>query len=332
MAVSLLCLQYVYTLITYFKMSTKNTSYDKKVFRLFFILNQLDSRKRVSSAELAREFNVSLRTVQRDIVLLNTTGFPIISFEKGYHSFMEGFSLKKMMLTKEEASLLSFLHDISKSLGEKFEDSFSNILKKVVSKEQDSAFYVKLPEGSKISKDYPFIKDLEKAVKNNVKIELQYKTPEKEGDYKICPLKIIFFDGFWYLLARVDGKEWIIKFRLENITNVVLLDEYFIPPKNLNTFLDQSVNIWFTEKRDKQVVLKVDKDAASYFKQQVYFPLQKITKENRDGSLRIETKICHNEEIIYTILRWIPHVHVIEPKYLKKEIKGKIVEYLNTFK
>ena len=127
-------------LIIYSHISTKNASYDKKVFRLFSILNQLDSREKVSTSELAREFNVSLRTVQRDIVLLNTTGFPIIPLEKGYHSFIEGFSLKKMMLTREEASLLSFLHDISKSLGEKFEDSFSRILKKVVSKEQGSLF------------------------------------------------------------------------------------------------------------------------------------------------------------------------------------------------
>jgi predicted DNA-binding transcriptional regulator YafY len=306
-------------------MTTKNTSYDKKVFRLFFILNQLDSRKKISTGELAKEFNVSLRTVQRDIVLLNTTGFPIISLEKGYHSFMEGFSLKKMMLTREEASLLSFLHDISKSLGEKFEDSFSSILKKVVSKEQDSAFYVKLPEGSKINKDFPYIKELEDAVKNNIKIALYYKTSEKEGDYKVCPLKIIFFDGFWYLLAQVDGKDWIRTFRLENIMNIELLDVYFTSPKNLSTFLDQSVNIWFTEKRDKQVVLKVDKEAANYFKQQVYFPLQKITKENRDGSLRIETKICHNEEILRIIFRWIPYVHVVKPKELRIEV-GKIVK------
>lgn len=208
-------------------MTARNTSYDKKVFRLFFILNQLDSRKKVSTSELAKEFNVSPRTVQRDIVLLNTTGFPIISLEKGYHSFIEGFSLKKMMLTKEEASLLSFLQEIAKSLGEKFEDSFSSILKKVISKEQDSAFYVKLPEGAKISRDFPYIKELEEAVKDNRKIVLHYKTPEKEGDYRVCPLKIIFFDGFWYLLAQVDGKEWIIKFRLENIKKMELLDEYF---------------------------------------------------------------------------------------------------------
>jgi len=309
-------------------MTTKNTNYDKKVFRLFSILNQLDSRKSVSTGELAREFNVSFRTVQRDIVLLNMTGFPIVSLEKGYHSFMEGFSLKKMMLTKEEASLLSFLHDISKSLGEKFEDSFSNILKKVVSKEPDSAFYVKLPKGSKINKDFPYIKELENAVKNNIKIVLNYKTPEKDGDYRACPLKIVFFDGFWYLLAQVDGKDGIRTYRLENIRNIELLNEDFTPPRNLNTFLDQCINIWFTEKRNKQVVLKVDKEAAKYFKQQIYFPLQKITKENRDGSLRIETKICHNEEIIFIIFRWIPYVHVVTPKSLKLEVEKIIKSYL----
>jgi len=310
-------------------MTTKNTGYDKKVFRLLSILNQLDSRKKVSTRELAREFNVSLRTVQRDLELLYmTTGFSIKPLGKGYYSFNEGFSLKKLLLTKEEASLLSFLHDISKSLGEKFEDSFSSILKKVVSKEQDSAFYVKLPEGTKISKGFPCIKELEGAIKDNIKIVLHYKTPEKEGDYRVSPLKIIFFDGFWYLLAQVDGKDLIIKFRLENIINIKLLDEYFTPPRNLSTILDQSVNIWFTEKRDKQVVLKVEKEAARYFKQQVYFPLQKITKENRDGSLRIETKICHYEEIIFMIFRWIPYVKVIEPKNLKKEVEKIVKGYL----
>jgi len=126
----------------------------------------------------------------------------------------------------------------------------------------------------------------------------------------------------------VDGKDWIIKFRLENIINIELLDEYFTPHRNLSTFLDQSVNIWFTERRDKQVVLKVDKEAARYFKQQVYFPLQKIIKENRDGSLRIETKICHNEEILRIIFRWIPYVHVVRPKDLKAEVEKIVNGYL----
>ncbi|MBU0896722.1 MAG: HTH domain-containing protein, partial [Candidatus Omnitrophica bacterium] len=57
----------------------KNKSYDKKIFRLLFILNKLETRKKVSTSDLAKEFNVSLRTVQRDIELLSMAGFPLIS-------------------------------------------------------------------------------------------------------------------------------------------------------------------------------------------------------------------------------------------------------------
>ena len=88
--------------------------------------------------------------------------------------------------------------------------------------------------------------------------------------------------------------------------------------------LDQSVNIWFAEKRDKKVVLKVHKDAGHFFKQRVYFPLQKIKKENKDGSLILKTKVCHYMEAIPTIFQWIPYVKVVEPKELKKEIRRTI--------
>ena len=84
--------------------SKKN--YDKKIFRLIFIINKLDSGEKVSTYDLAEEFNVSVRSVQRDIDLLQTTGFLLASPERGIYSFEEGFSLKKMKITQAEASLL----------------------------------------------------------------------------------------------------------------------------------------------------------------------------------------------------------------------------------
>lgn len=300
----------------------------KKKKRLFYILNRLDTGKSVTTRELSEEFGVTYRTVQRDLQLLNITGFPIVSSEKGYHSFLEGFSLKKMLLTKEEATLLTFLNEITKSLGDNFEDSFHDILKKVISKEHESPFYAKIPDGLRIKKDYVFTKELEDAIGEKRKIILHYKTDKKEGDYKVHPLKIVFYDGFWYLLVQVDGTDKLITLRLENIKELEILDEHFTPRKDLNTILDESINVWFSGKRDKKVTLKVDKEAARYFKQRVYFPLQKITKENKDESLRIETIISQYEEIIPIIFRWIPYVHVIEPKDLKKEIKKKVTEYL----
>jgi len=309
-------------------MSTKNKSYDKKIFRLFYILNRLDTGKGVTTRELSEEFDVTYRTVQRDLQLLNITGFPIVTSEKGHHSFLEGFSLKKMLLTKEEATLLTFLNEITKSLGENFEDSFHNILKKVISNEHESPFYAKIPDGLRIKKDYAFTKDLEEAIGKKSKIALHYKTEKKEGDYKVRPLKIVFYDGFWYLLSQVDNTDKLITLRLENIKRLEILDEHFTPRKDLGAILDQSINAWFSEKRDKKVALKVDKEVARYFEQRVYFPLQKINKENKDGSLGIETIISQYEEIIPIVFRWIPYVHVIEPKELKEEIKKKIAEYL----
>lgn len=308
----------------------KNKSYDKKIFRLIYILNKLDSGVRVSTKGLAQEFNVSLRTVQRDIVLLDMSGFPLINLEKGVHSFVEGFSLKKMKLSGEEASLLSLLYEMVKYLGDVFEDPFRNILRKAISEKYDSPFYVKMPEGLKLNKEYPFLNELEQAIDDNKKIIVRYKTleTEKEEDFKLRPLKIIFYDGFWYLLSQTEDRNCLPKFRLENIKKVKVLDEYFEPPENLKTILDESVNIWFTEKRDKKVVLKVNKDAAKYFRQKIYLPLQKIAKENKDGSLAVECWVNNYNEVIPTILRWIQYVYIIEPKELKEGIKDILLRYL----
>ena len=61
----------------------KNKNYDKKIFRLVSILNKLNGGGKVRSIELAEEFNVSIRSVQRDLDLLNLTGFPLDTQEKG---------------------------------------------------------------------------------------------------------------------------------------------------------------------------------------------------------------------------------------------------------
>ena len=308
--------------------SNKEKDYAKITDRLMYILAKLDSGHEVSTSQLSEELSVSLRTIQRDIEILNGAGFPVYSAERGRHSFMEGFSLKKVELDEEQAALLSFMHEISRSLGGKFENSFKGLLKRVIAKDVDSAFYAKIPQGVKLDESLPFVKEIESAIDKNHKVEICYQTlKEKEKCLKLDPLKIAFYDGFWYLVVRVDGKDWILKLRLERIKKVEVLDEYFEPPDNLKTILDESVNVWFSEKRDKKVTLKVDKDVAHFFKQKKYFPLQKIKKVNKDGSLIIECKACQYEEVINTIKHWIPHIIVIAPEELRTEIKKLIEQY-----
>lgn len=302
--------------------------YRKQLFRVVSILNKLDSNKVISSSELAKEFKVSLRTIQRDLDLLSNTGFPLSSSERGFYTFVDGFSLKKANLTGEEASLLSFLFDITKSLGKDFEKSCSGIIKKVIQQEYETPFYAKLPQGPLKKLESPFLKIIEDAVCDCHRTIITYDSSGKLKKFDLCPLKIIFYDGFWYLLAQRYGKEYVLKFRIEKIKSVEVQGESFAPPENLQTMLDESVNIWFNELKPSKVLLRVDKEVAHFFKQKVYFPKQKIKKNNKDGSLIFETQITNKMEIFPTIMHWIPHIVVINPQSLQKEIKEIISGYL----
>jgi predicted DNA-binding transcriptional regulator YafY len=88
------------------------------------------------------------------------------------------------------------------------------------------------------------------------------------------------------------------------------------------------VNIWFEGKRDTEVKLHVRAETAQYFKNKTYFPLQKIEKENKDGSLILICKIAKFAEIRPIILHWIPWIKVISPQSLCDEVKNAVQDYL----
>lgn len=310
----------------------KAKSYDKKIFRLVFILNKIETNRSVRSSDLAKEFNVTIRSIQRDIETLILTGFPLISSEKGNYSFAEGFSLRKALLTGEQASLLAFLNEIAAELGPKFKESFRGILAKVLYQETESAYYAKIPCGKGLDVKSREVKLLEKAIQEEMRVTFAYSVQGKNKAYKADPLKIAFFDGFWYLVCRVSDHDWILKLRVEKITDVNILDEGFETPANLKTMLDQSVNAWFSEGRKTKVLLKVAAAVAPYFQSREYVPLQRIIKTNKDGSILVESRVARFMEVTPSIFRWLPHIQVIHPDMLKDQVRKTLSSYLGKTK
>ncbi len=307
-------------------MPAKN--YDPRIFRIIAILKKLDAGEKVSTRYLAGEFNVAIRTVQRDISLLNTTGFPIFSDDEGRYSFVEGFSLSSGAISKEEASLLSLLGEISGSLGKEFEVSFQSILNKVISCRPDNPFYIKLPAGEKLD-DKGVVGNLKRAITEQKKVELKYEKKDgSEKSYKIEPLKIAFYEGFWYLLARFEGAAMYHKFALDRIKEVKILKQTFEYPGNLKIILDESTSIWSDARRDIKAVLLISPEVAPYFKKKSYFPLQKIVGKKKNGSIEVESMLSHPREAIDVVLKWLPHIRVVSPKSIKEEVKGIVDGYV----
>ena len=74
--------------------------------RLHAILTHLQSKKRVRAQEVADRFQISLRTVYRDVKALEESGVPVIGEAGSGYSIMEGYRLPPVMFTQEEASAL----------------------------------------------------------------------------------------------------------------------------------------------------------------------------------------------------------------------------------
>jgi len=306
-------------------------TYVTGVERLLTILSMLDRGKSVSTAELAEQFKIVQRTAQRDIEIIRHCGYPIFDKTPGRWAFVEGFSLRKVALSEEQASLISFMSDIASSLGGRFEDSFQDLFKRLMAADMATPFYAKVSVGDCPLPNTGIVKNLETAIDGCFRVRIQYVSLAKgEKEYVLEPLKLAFFDGFWYCIAQAREEGKVLKFRIDRMKKVEVLEETFEPSADIDKMLKQSVNIWFDGVRGEKVLIKVGAEVARYFRQKTYFPLQKIVTENKDGSIVLETYPAHPEEITHTIMHWIPYLTVLEPQVFKDEIKNTVTAYLKS--
>ena len=298
----------------------------KRLTRIVRLLNILSEGELIIT-ETARDLEVCVRTIQRDIRTIEDAGFPIYNEKPGRLRFAEGFSLKKMKLSNEEASMLVLMADIIKPLGSRFDNSFQNIKNKLFNSEEESPFYVKMPKGLKYETN-AITTVLEKGIETKTWIKMTLAhDPAKKLLYLLCPLKLLNYEGFWYLLGT-NAHDQMRKFRLEKILDAENTAKTFKVAKNIKKILDQSTNVWFMEERRKKIVVKVSADIAPYFKTKQILPLQKIIKEDKSGALTIESMISQNIEAVRIIQQWLPGITVVSPNDLKEDMKKLLQEAL----
>ena len=295
-----------------------------KISAIIFILNKLDSGE-VTTKGLAEELNVSTKSIQRYIREIENAEFPLWNPQKGAYAFAEGFSLQKMLLSDTEAGLLVLLNSFVDSLkNKKLDKSFDIFKKRILTEDANSPFFVKFQTGPKYEITEK-TKTIEKAIK-----EQEYLTIESVYNTKIQhlkPIKIAYFEGFWYLICLIGHKNKVLKYNINNIKTIIPMNKQFEITKDITKILKESTNIYFEMERKIKVKLSIAKKAAKYFKIKKYFPVQKITKENKDGSLILECKIAKEEEILPTIFHWLPYVKVMEPKWLDDTIREILKQY-----
>lgn len=181
-----------------------------RVDRLFGILTTLQSRKYVTAERLSQRFDISIRTVYRDVRALGEIGIPV-SFENGKGYFIvDGYFLPPVSFTSDEANALILLS----SLADRFADvsvvrNTENALEKIRtvlrSREKESAAQLRdrirvMNPGSRQSFDY--LADIQKAMADNTILYIEYTDLKNQRTTReIEPIGIVYYADQWHLIA-----------------------------------------------------------------------------------------------------------------------------------
>jgi predicted DNA-binding transcriptional regulator YafY len=298
--------------------------YDKILTRLTVILSRMNDGEALSVKELAEEFNVSTKTIQRDMNE-RLISFPIYQENKKW-KMADGFKLEKTT-SIEDAIVLDIIDKLTESIG----TSFYSKAKKILSKIKNDDFnpiYAKL-DIEDITDKLKEIQLLETAIQDKKIVKCHYNFEKYSHELTIKPLKIVNFEGFWYLVALDNRNDILKKYYLKNISSLKLLDENFTTTSKLDELLDQSISVWFQEDNEPfEVKLFVSDVIAKYFKRKPLSKNQVIESIYEDGSMDIVVKITHDMEILPIVKYWLPHLRVIEPKWIQDELTQELKEYL----
>jgi len=295
--------------------------YDKILTRLTVILSKLNDGEALSVKELAEEFGTSERTIQRDFNE-RLLSFPIYQENKKW-KMQDGFRVEKTKSLEDEL-VLDIIEKITEGIGGNFSTKAHKLLSKIKN-EDFNPIYTKL-NIEDISDRFSDIQILESAIKEKKEVKCFYDD-ERHPLYEtiIKPLKIVNYEGFWYLIALRE--ERLKKYYLKNISNPQVTQKEFTTDNKLETLLEESISIWFQKDIEPfEVKLFAKQHSAKYFKRRP-LPTQRIDSLHSDGSMEFSIKITHEMEILPIIKYWIPNLLVVEPKWLDEMIEEDLKSY-----
>ncbi|UNY97513.1 YafY family transcriptional regulator [Zhouia spongiae] len=308
--------------------------------RITAILIQLQSKKVVKAQDLSDRFEVSLRTIYRDIRTLEEAGVPLYGEAGIGYSLVDGYRLPPVMFTKEEAT--AFV--AAEKLMEKFSDET------IKNHFQSSMFKVKaVLRGSE--KD--LVQNLEnhilvkrqneqKLLVNNA-LELLFKAITEARSLKVSyagfgknkfierfiePVGVYYEHTHWYTIAYCQLRKDYRNFRIDRIKEIEITSQ---PRTSKQITLKEYQELYSQQTKHKniqKVVINVEKKAVPYIREHRCF--YGFTEEKDHGNFVQMTFLTPwvKEGFSRWYLMFADHAEILEPESLKKEVKGTINKIL----
>jgi len=293
--------------------------------RLFEIVYLLLKKKKVTAKELAERFEVSTRTIYRDIEVLSRANIPIYATKgkDGGIGLLEEFVLNKTVLSEEEQNQILFaLQGMDKVTGQAGNDIVAK-LSTIFQKEADDWLKIDFSNWGKEGSQKEWFAILKKAILQKKLVQFIYfNTDGQKTKRTVEPLQIWFKDKSWYLVSYCRQKEDYRIFKIARMKEVEVLNEHFErtlpgpPTKQEKAFPTITLQ------------LEINKEMA-YRVYDEFEPDEVTLKENGDFVITVEYP--ENDWVYGYILSFGEAAKVLAPKTAKMRIKESLKKMLKKY-
>lgn len=303
-----------------------------KIDRLLAITIYLLNRDIVTGKELSEKFEVSERTIQRDIESINMSGIPIRSQNGvgGGYQIMDTFKLSKTAANKADINnILTALSGLKTALDSTQIDATIEKMKSIASADDRkiSLDFSAVHENKKVS---VYLKEISKAIKNRNVISLTYVSAEGAvSKRELEPLLLKYKWYTWYLAAFCLKKRDYRLFKLARIKQLDVLKKQCGGGHPADE--DMFETLVKADGREYIDIKLLCKKKAEYVIDE-YIPNCKIT-EIDDESFYCSMHVPENERFWYAVILSLgDDVKIIEPDILKNKIYGNAKKMINLYK
>jgi predicted DNA-binding transcriptional regulator YafY len=309
--------------------------------RLNAILIQLQSKRVVRAHEIASRFDISLRTVYRDIRALEEGGVPIGAEAGVGYYLMDNYHLPPVMFTNEEASALLFGEKlIEKMSDEKIKSEFRSALYKIkailkpcekdhLEKLQDRiAVYNMNTMSERFSQLY--LDEIQHALVNKQVLEIQYesKYASEAMCRKVEPIGLCNYSSRWHLFAWCQTRGDYRDFRLDRITSLRPLAENYKGKQHIS--VNEYMQLMNPIGNEPNIVILVGRKRMKFIEDSKYW-YGFIAQEDEGDKIRMRFSNDELNGFAIWLLNTGSHAQVEAPVELKEIIRGYVNEMIENY-
>ncbi|MCP4441425.1 MAG: YafY family transcriptional regulator [Aureispira sp.] len=300
-----------------------------KFDRVISILILLQTRKVIKASSIAEKFEISLRTVYRDIKTLKTAGIPIIGDPGVGYSIMDGYKMPPVVFNQQEAMALwtaeKLIGQVTDKETEAFYLSAMTKIKAVLrTREKDSLETLESFthfSSSQRWENKTYLQTIFSNIAARKVLKLHYKKANSQtaSIRKIEPIGCYHNYNNWYLVAYCYLREEYRTFKVNRIERLEVIEELFDRKHlSLNEYLQQQVQ---SRNRELEiVVVRFHKSIVKYAENSKY-SLGWVREEEEEEYIKMTFLTSSIEFMARWLIPYLNQVEIDSPSTLKKQMQ-----------